>query len=118
MNRLLIALASAALLSAGPAFAHANIVAAVPADKSSGPAPQSLELTFTEGLNLAFSGAKLLDADGTAIELGKPTAIGDGAGMTLAVDTPLAPGDYQVEWNVLSVDGHKLNGAYVFTVVK
>jgi len=30
--------------------------------------------------------------------------------------TPLAAGDYQVNWHVLSVDGHKTQGSYRFSV--
>lgn len=104
------------LLMAGPAFAHAALKSSVPADQASVSAPQALELTFSEVLNLAFSGINLLGPDGTVVETGKPAAIGDGTAMSVAVPTTLAPGAYVVEWNVLSTDGHKLNGSYGFTV--
>lgn len=112
----LLVITAAVLLSTAPAFAHANITSAIPADQSSGPAPRTLELSFTEVLNLTFSGAKLIGPDGKAVEVGKPAALGDGTGMTLPVVGTVPPGAYIVEWNVLSVDGHKLNGTYGFTV--
>jgi methionine-rich copper-binding protein CopC len=36
--------------------------------------------------------------------------------LTAPVTGPLKPGTYTVRWNVLSVDGHKTNGTYTFTV--
>lgn len=114
MNRIIIAAAALAFLT-GPSFAHASLKASAPADGAS-VQPTELELSFNEVLNLTFSGVKLVGPDQVTVETGKPAAIGDGTSMTVPVPTTLSPGAYTVEWNVLSADGHKLNGSYGFTV--
>ncbi|TCL75983.1 copper homeostasis periplasmic binding protein CopC [Rhizobium sp. BK251] len=103
---------------AGPAMAHAHLQSAEPAaDTSVASAPGSLSLTFSEGLNLPFSGVDLTDAKGAAVETGKASLSGaDGTVLTVPLDTSLTAGSYKVHWHVLSNDGHKTEGNYSFTV--
>jgi copper resistance protein C len=113
------ALASAALwLISQPALAHAHLTSSEPADNAVVTAsPQALILTFSEDVEPAFSGITLLGAD-------KHSLAGDKAQqdaqqrnrLILALKTPLAAGDYQVKWHVLSVDGHKTQGSTRFRV--
>ncbi|MQB46363.1 copper homeostasis periplasmic binding protein CopC [Rhizobium sp. ICMP 5592] len=106
-----------ALGLAGQAFAHAHLKSAAPADKSTATSsPNELDLTFTESLNLKFSGVKLTGPDKAAVKIGDPTLTRKGMGLTVPVSTPLGAGTYTVEWHVLSTDGHKTNGSYTFTV--
>jgi methionine-rich copper-binding protein CopC len=36
--------------------------------------------------------------------------------LIVPVDEAMKPGDYQVDWHVVSVDGHKTKGKYHFSV--
>lgn len=119
MNRILSSIVSAlvfALLLTGPGFAHSNIVSAVPADGSAGPAPAAIEMTFNEEVNLVFSNLTLVGPDGSDVALGALSAIAEGKGMAAPVETTLSPGSYKVVWTLLSPDGHKLEGSYDFAV--
>jgi len=103
---------------AGQALAHAHLQSAVPAaDGAVSTSPPELDLTFSEGLNLKFSGVKVFGPDKAAVATGdaklKP---GDNTTLILPVSGTLAPGAYTVEWHVLSSDGHKTSGSYTFTV--
>lgn len=107
---------AASLAFCSPAFAHANLKASMPAANASVAAPQQLQLTFSEALNLRFSSVKLAGPGGTKIETGKAELTGGDKSLSIPVAGTLAPGVYTVDWNVLSVDGHKLKGSYSFTV--
>ncbi|MDF3917869.1 copper homeostasis periplasmic binding protein CopC [Salinicola salarius] len=98
------------------AMAHAHLKTANPAEDAEVAAPDRLALTFTEGLELAFSGIELSDGDGNAVVLGNATLENDDMTPTAPVETPLEPGRYDVKWHVLSVDGHKTEGDYAFVV--
>ena len=78
--------------------------------------PQRLSLTFTEGVEPLFSTIEVRNADGAAITAGKPH-IAPGNNRRLVVDLPkLPPGTYTVIWHATSVDTHKTEGSYRFTV--
>jgi copper resistance protein C len=105
------------LFAASPAFAHAHLKSANPADKAIvSTAPTALTLDFTEGLNLAFSGADLLDASGSPAQQGKAQLSNGDDTLTIPLQSTLKPGDYTVKWHALSADGHKTDGSYSFTV--
>lgn len=105
----------AGLLLGGQAFAHAKLTASVPEAGAAVTSPAEVAVTFNETLNLAFSGITLTGPGG-AVATGDATLSADGKGMVVPVAGELAPGDYTVEWHVLSVDGHKIKGHYSFTV--
>ena len=111
--------ASLGLLAvSGPAFAHAHLKSATPAVGGTvAAAPTELDLTFSEGLNLKFTGVKVTGPAKAAVATG-PATLGGGGDTTLVVpvsDT-LAAGAYTVAWHALSTDGHKTSGTYTFTV--
>lgn len=110
--------AALSLLLAGPAMAHAHLEAATPAANAAVSAsPSSLELTFSEGLNLAFSNVEITDAKGVAVATDKAALSGgEGTVLTIPIHSALPPGAYTVNWHVLSNDGHKTQGSYSFTV--
>ena len=116
MKQLLITTALLALL-ATPAFAHAHLAKADPADGAVvTPGPSSLTLSFTEGLSLTFSGVTLTGPAG-AVPLQPATlAPGDGTVLLVPLATALPSGAYAVDWRALSTDGHKTTGHYAFTV--
>lgn len=120
LNRLprTAALAAISCLLASPAFAHAHLKSAVPAaDSTVTVAPTTIELDFSEGVNLAFTGVKVTATDGMAVATG-PGASGPGGDSTLVVPVlkPLAAGRYTVDWHALATDGHKTSGHYTFTI--
>jgi copper resistance protein C len=101
-------------LAAGPAWAHAFLQHADPgAGAELNAAPKQLALTFSEKLEPNFSGVSVTDAQGHDVE--ENPAIVSGADMTVALK-PLAEGSYHVAWRAVSVDSHRTEGSYNFTV--
>lgn len=105
------------LTSAG-AFAHAHLQQPLPAAGSEVEAsPQALTLNFSEGIETQFSGVTLTGPQQKTITLGKPVrSDSNKAQLTVPVEQALTPGEYTVNWHVVSVDGHKTKGQYTFTV--
>jgi len=104
-------------MAASPAWAHAFLErASPPVGGKVTAAPRDIVLIFTEGVEPAFTTIRLRDAHGTAIPTGKPrTEPGDD--RRLVIDLPSLPqGVYTVIWHATSVDTHKTEGSYQFTV--
>jgi methionine-rich copper-binding protein CopC len=103
-------------VGAGPAFAHAFLDHASPAVGSevSG-SPPALNLSYTEPVEPLFSSVQVTDASGTRVDEGKPTTQDDGRILVVKLKT-LPPGIYSVTWHVTSVDTHKTEGHFSFTV--
>jgi methionine-rich copper-binding protein CopC len=117
IKKLLLAAAAISIALAGQAMAHAHLKSAVPAaDGSVKSAPSELDLTFSEGLNVKFSGIKMTGPDKATVRTGEAMLTNDGTTLMVPVPDRLAPGKYTVEWHVLSTDGHKTNGSYSFTI--
>ncbi|MFS2114772.1 copper homeostasis periplasmic binding protein CopC [Herbaspirillum frisingense] len=109
----------ASLAFTSSAWAHAHLKSAAPADQAvvaAAAAPADLTLVFTEGLNLNFSGLKLLGPEQQEIKLGQAMLMDQGKSLMVPVPSHLGAGKYTVQWHVLSVDGHKTEGSYHFTV--
>jgi copper resistance protein C len=116
MWRLLLHLvATVAVITA--ADAHAFLEQAMPPVGGAVPtAPKEIRLTFSEGVELRFSGIELATGDGRTIAIGPVATVpGDDKQLVLVVP-PLAPGRYRVRWHVVSVDTHRTEGEYTFTV--
>jgi copper resistance protein C len=109
-----------ALLAAGlsaPAFAHAHLKAAVPAvDGTVAEAPTELDLSFSEALELKFSGLRLTGPDKAEIPTSGAMLMDDDTLYMVSLPAGLKPGVYKVEWHALAKDGHKTQGSYNFTV--
>jgi methionine-rich copper-binding protein CopC len=102
---------------AGQAWAHAHLVTADPAVGATVAASDTLRLTFSEGIELAFSKVEIAKADGTDLGATKIAADpADGKIVVVTLPAKLAPGDYKVHWHVVSVDTHHTEGTYSFTV--
>jgi len=115
MPRFLIAAAGAALF-AQPAFAHAFLDGALPRVGSEIPAsPTEVTLHFTQGVEPDFSKVEVQDAAGASVTAGAPHTEGDPTHFAVPV-RKLAPGVYTVIWHVTSVDTHKTQGKFHFTV--
>jgi methionine-rich copper-binding protein CopC len=77
-------------------------------------APNEVRIQFTEAVELAFSKITVKGAKGEVVSQGK---LRQPAADTLAIDLkPIGPGNYVVEWQVLSVDTHITEGTLRFAV--
>jgi hypothetical protein len=99
------------------ALSHAFLSEAAPLVGGTVPAsPKEIRLTFTEAIEPRFSGIDLATDDGRAIRTG-PALIDPGNDKQLVILLPpLTPGRYRVHWHVVSVDTHRTEGEYSFTV--
>ena len=97
------------------AWSHAYPTVSSPADGASlKEPPREVRIQFTEGLELAFSRITVKGPNGEVVSQGKMRQL---AQDILAVDLKtLSPGNYMVEWQVLSVDTHITEGVLRFTV--
>jgi methionine-rich copper-binding protein CopC len=115
MNKsLIVALVATALFPAA-AQAHPKMLSATPAAGSVGSAPAKIELRFSEGLVPAFAKVDLL-AVKPAAKI--PLAIKVSGGKTVVATParPLAPGAYTLTYHVTSVDTHRVQASYAFTI--
>jgi methionine-rich copper-binding protein CopC len=113
MKRIILALALAA--PCGPAAAHAFLEKAVPsAGASLHVAPAKIELRFSEALEPAFSGVTVTNAANADMSAGPSAASGMHLSLPLKA---LKPGRYSVRWHAVSVDTHRSDGGYAFTVL-
>jgi methionine-rich copper-binding protein CopC len=73
-----------------------------------------VRIQFTEGIEMAFSQITVKGPNGEVVSQGKLRKFTDD---TVAIDLkPLRPGNYSVEWQVLSVDTHITDGVLRFTI--
>ena len=107
--------ASAALLIAGSAAAHAHLVKSTPAADATVAAPKTITLTFNEKLTPAFSGFDLEMGGGMKMPV-KTTVSKDGLSIVGTPQGALMAGAYKLTWHAASSDGHKMNGDVAFTV--
>ncbi len=107
----------AVLLAASPAWSHALLKAATPAVGSTvASPPAAVAITFSEGVEPSFSAIAVTDAAGARVDSGA-VHLGPGGNTELLADLkPLKPGSYAVAWHATSVDTHKTEGQYTFTV--
>ncbi len=98
------------------AVAHAHPKTEVPADGATVAAPPEVSIVFDDALEPAFSSITVNDAQGHPVTTAK-AELDTVTHKNLHVSLPtLAPGAYLVKWVAVSVDGHRTNGAYRFTV--
>ena len=107
-------------MSAVPATveAHANYVESDPAANSVvDESPKRVTIWFTEPLEPALSDIQVFDSRGGRVDRGDSVVdASDPHVMSVSVGD-LADGTYTVAWkNVSTVDGHRVRGAFVFSV--
>jgi methionine-rich copper-binding protein CopC len=109
--------AAGCLLAAAPACAHAFLDGALPRVGSDNATPPTeVVLHFTQGVEPAFSHIEVQDASGGNVTAGAAHTRPDDP-TRLAVDlVKLGAGTYTVVWHVTSVDTHKTQGKFHFTV--
>ena len=104
-------------VTATPVLAHAHLQQQIPAADSQVAAPQALTLNFSEGIEPGFSGVVVKDAQGNVVKTGDIQRDEQNkAQFNVPLEQTLVTGTYQVDWHVVSVDGHKTKGSYRFSV--
>lgn len=113
VTRLVLAALLVCMLSVPAAFAHAQLLSADPADNTIVPtAPDAVRLSFNEPVSaLAIT---LVGPDGAQRDLTDQAQNGD----TLVVPLPagLPQGTQLLSWRIVSLDGHPVAGALVFSI--
>lgn len=108
--------ASATLLIAGSAVAHAHLVKSDPAANAAVAAPKTISLTFNEKLTPAFSGFDLSMSGGVKMPV-KTTVSKDHLTIVGMPEGKLLAGAYKITWHAASADdGHRMDGTVAFTV--
>jgi len=105
-------------LASQQAMAHAHLKTETPAaNVVVTTSPTELTLGFSEGVEPSFSKVEVNGPDNKPVKTGAFTlAEKDNTQVLIPLPTPLTSGKYQVSWHVVSVDGHKTQGQYIFTV--
>jgi len=111
------AIASAFILAATAAHAHAKLVKATPAVGGTVATANEIRLTFSEGVEPRFSRISLTAADGSTVPLGAAKVEGGDPTVFVApIAKPLPPGAYTVHWSAVLTDTHHTQGDFQFTV--
>ncbi len=97
-----------------PAFAHSELTDSNPTDgQVVKKALDEVSITFSgkieKGSDITVTDSKGKEVESTDLTIHNTE-------MTASFDKPLANDDYQVDWNVLSADGHPVEGTYSFSV--
>jgi len=113
---LFLSLCLLALFAAAPAaFAHTHPDQMAPAADSTVAAPPAVTIHFSGDLEPKFSSITVTDAGGHVANKQSSTVGPDAKTMTLPLPT-LAPGVYTANWIGVSLDTHRSQGDYKFTV--
>lgn len=105
-------------LAQDSAWGHGGLRLSNPGDRATlGASPTAVQLSFSEEPEPSLSVIRVLGRDGTAFELGPPTAVpGDPRALSIRVQD-LRQGVYTVSWRIVSaIDGHATAGAYAFGI--
>jgi copper resistance protein C len=109
-------IASALVVAAGTASAHAFLKTATPAVGSEVKQPPSeVVIDFTEGVEPKFSTISVQDGSGADVDAGGVHLKGGNTHLAVPLK-PLKPGTYKVSWHATATDTHKTEGNYTFTV--
>ena len=103
-------------LYGAPAFAHALLTSASPTVGGTVSAPSEITIHFSEGIEPKFSGVALSGPKGAVPVSRASVAAGDDTAMVVKIGRKLPPGDYTVKWHAVSVDTHRTQGHFDFTV--
>ncbi len=112
-----LAVAATAMAIAATAWAHAHLQRALPVAGSTVSAPPGeVRLWFSQELEPALSGVEVTDSAGKRVDNKDAHLVADDAKQLQASLILLTPGRYRVHWHVVSVDTHRTEGDYTFTV--
>ena len=111
-----VLVAAVVALAANPAFAHARLKSAKPGVGAIVASATAITLDFSEGVVPAYSSVTLADEGGKPVKLGAPAAGASAAMLVVPIGAPLAAGTYSVTWHAVSIDTHRTQGSFRFTV--
>lgn len=98
-------------------FAHAHLLKSAPAADSKSGEVREITLQFSEPVEAKLSSVHLQDReDRNVVEPAAETVHDHPDSLVLHLYESLAPGQYRVQWNVVSADGHRMKGEYRFLV--
>ena len=113
-SRWLLAAGLAAVAVAAPAAAHSLLLESVPAAGATlSTPPRELMLRFNNRIEKSLSRLRVVNGQGVDHPLVIAVGRGSAERLTAAVP-PLSPGRWQVQWQVLSTDGHVVSGRFEF----
>lgn len=102
--------------AAGQAQAHAQLESANPSVGGAvAGSPSTVRLEFSEGVEARYSHVSITGPGGT-VPVSSPSNGGGKSSLVVKVGRKLQPGSYHVSWSVVSVDTHKTQGSFSFTV--
>lgn len=112
----LIALALAAPFALpGLAAGHAVLLTTTPADGAIlVEPPMAVQLTFSEPVEAVGARVAVIAPDGGDFAVGEPTT--SGRTLSALVREGLPQGTTTVAWSAISTDGHRVSGAFAFSV--
>lgn len=111
---IVVVIAALSLLPA-PARAHDTLISSDPADGAAvETSPEQITLTYSADLLDVSPVVRIVDADGETVLEETPTIDGPDAVLDLA--EPLPAGEYEIQWRVVSSDGHPIEGTLALTV--
>ncbi len=116
------AVAAAVTITAATAPAarfHTKLVKSTPAAHDTlATAPKTIQLWFSEKVELAVTTVTLATSTGTDVALAAPTRDDktENAPIVLAISKPLTAGAYIVSYTVAAKDGHPTKGTIDFVV--
>lgn len=116
LKRMFTAVAAALLATSisTSAFAHSHLGGSNPADGDVVTEPLKEIVLEFDGQIEQGSFIDVTTTEGQAVEL-QDIIIGEGT-LTGTVAEPLPNDEYQVNWSIISADGHPLEGEFAFTV--
>ncbi len=107
--------AAIAVLAPDVALAHDELTNASPQAGAVTASPDVITLTFSSEVATDTSIIRLSSTDGQQFDV-RPTTDGLAKTISFDVDRELSAGSWNVEWRILSSDGHPAVGVYSFTV--
>jgi copper transport protein len=115
---LVAGVATAILLGAGPASAHATLESTTPSQGSEvSAAPAAVSLHFSEAVGINGRSVQVLDSRGGRVDTGAPRhATGQAGTVEVGLKSGLPVGSYAVVWHVVSADSHPVGGTFTFGV--
>ena len=116
-TRMIIAMVPSLLFGATGANAHAFLDHANPrVGNAVRTAPREVTLWFTQDLEPAFSKMTVTNQAGQRVDLGNAQVPQTAPAQLQIGLRPLSPGTYTVSWHVVSVDTHRTEGRFEFTI--
>jgi methionine-rich copper-binding protein CopC len=107
------------LATFGAAFAHSfPKTTEPPAGGTVHAAPAEVVIVFTEALEPHFSTIEVFNSHNQRVDSGVAHADPKDAHRFIVGLKKLGPGTYKVVWHATSVDTHKTQGSYTFTVAR